>query len=522
MPRIQVYDRQVGNVGPVQERRYTAEDFGGNTQGLENLGRGIAGLGSVIAEREGQAEVSDLSAKMAKAQADYTIKWNDTLRTANPGDRDLANRFLKEYQDHVEEIGSQINTAAGREFFNERRNKTVEHFTVSSHAGMAELAGVKAVQDHVTRMNAYSSAVLSDPGSYEPIRASALADIEASVKTKGLSREAALQFETKARSQLATDAIEGWTKLDPEGTIKQLKEGRWDTEIDGDTKRQMLGMADQEIRAREAEAARQRAEAKRLREEAQAQTQNDFLEKMVKGSLNTRAVLSSNLDAFGSGSKETFIQMLKANAEKPVRTDPRVFSSLYERIHAPEGDPKKIVDENELNQYVIGRTVAYEDLIKLRGEISGKKTLEGQVDATLKTGFLSSVKGSITNSVPMLGKIDNIGDQKYYEAQAFVEQQIAARKKEGKSIAPLFDPKAPEFLGRQMGQFQRSAQDLMRDMSQNIQNQAATVPAPSVEPTPQPSALATPPPAKFPEIKRRPEESASDFLKRKKAKVAGN
>jgi len=522
MPKIQVYDRQVGNTGPIQERRYTAEDFGGNTQGLEMLGRGISNLGGAIAEREAQSEVSDLSAKMAKAQADYTNKWNDTLRTADPGDKEVANRFLKEYQDHVEELGSQIGTSAGREFFNQRRNATIEHFSVTAHAGQAELAGVKALQDHTTVVNSLSSSALSDPSSYEASRAALQADLNARVASGSLPRETALQLETKGRAEMARSAIEGWTKLDPEGTIKQLNEGRWNTEIDGDTKRQMLGMADQEIRARQAEAMRLRAEQERLKKEQQEVTQNDFLSKMVKGTLNTKTVLASNLEAFGSGSKEQFIQMLKANAERPARTDPRVFRDLYERIHLSEGDPKKIVNENELNQYVIAGNVAYEDLIRLRGEISGKKTLEGQVDATLKTGFLSSIKGSITNSVPMLGKVDNIGDQKYYEAQAFVEQQIAARKKEGKSIAPLFDPKAPEFLGRQMGQFQRTSQDIMRDMSQNIQSQAISEPTPEVQPTPQPSALATPPPSKLPEIQRKPGESAADFLKRKKAKVAGN
>jgi hypothetical protein len=232
---------------------------------------------------------------------------------------------------------------------------------------------------------------------------------------------------------------------------------------------------------------------------------------MSKGTLSVKEVLKSNLDAFGSGSKEQFIQMFKANADRPLKTDPRTFSELFKQIHLPEGDPNKITDDAQLNQFVIDRKLSFDDLGKLRGEIQGKKTMQGQMEANLKAKFISSVSGSITNSVPAIGMMDNIGDQKLYEFQFFVEQKIEAQRKAGKSLEPLFDPKSAEYLGQYVPQYQRTMEEIMRDAGNNMQMRpAGSGLAINPETSGTPAPTGTPAPKKG----RLPGESAADFLKR--------
>lgn len=83
----------------------------------------------------------------------------------------------------------------------------------------------------------------------------------------------------------------------------------------------------------------------------------------------------------------------------------------------------------------------------------------------------------------------------------------------GKSLEPLFDPTSAEYLGQYVPQYQRSAQEILRDMGSNMQMRPAgsgLAINPETSGTPPPRG--TPPP----KATRLPNESAADFLKRTK------
>lgn len=474
MPKIQTYERRVENPGVVQGRRMTAEDVGGG-EGLAMLGRGLATASDALMQREAQIETSDLSAKMAKLQADKQIEWGDALRKADPNDRDLAKRFTADFDKAAEELGANISTTAGRKFFEERKSQLGAHFATTTNAGMVELAAVKAGQDFQIELNSYSTSVRADPTAYESNLNGLLAGLNARVKSGALPRETALKLETASRAQLAKNTVQGWIEKDPAFAKKQLDSGKWDTQFDADVKQQMYGQVDAEVRGREAEAARMRAEQERLKKEAQQQTQNQFLDKMQKGTLTWKEVSASNLDAFGSGSKEQFVQLMKARAEKPMKTDPRVFRDILDRIHAPETNPKRISDDNEITSYAIKGLLDVSDLKFLRDEFQGRGTTQGRIEADAEHAFLEGQKGGITKSA--LGALDVAGDQKFYEFKLFVMKQRDAQRKAGKPVEDLFNPKKPEYLGNYVRQFTPTLQERSNKMVENMGTAKKEVPA---------------------------------------------
>lgn len=513
MPQLKVYEQQVNSVGAQEGRRATAADFADGAQGLQAVGQGLEAVGQEVARRHEQSEVSDLTAKFAQTQADYSKKWRETLAKADPGDTTIAEKFVEDFDNHVGDMGNDISTPGAQKFYQRQTAQMKLHFTEKAVEGQSVLAGVKAKQDYLQTVGQLSSSLYDDPSSYAHSKELMQSGIEAQVQSGQMTREVALQLETQGRTELAKSALNGWARLDPENTKKDLLSGRWDKEIDGDLKRQMIGRADEEIRGREAEAARARAEQKRILEEQQQQTQNTFLEAMNKGQLTSRKVLDSNLSAFGSGSKEQFIQMLKTAAEKPPKTDPATFNRIFQAINKPDGDKDKLTDENDLNHY-LGKGLTFEDIGRLRGEMQGKKTIQGRLEATVKNDFFNTYKSSITNSNPMLGKLDNIGDQKLYEFQYFIEQKVNQQRKEGKPVEALFNPNSDEFLGRYVSQYARTPQQQMADLRKNmyapITQEGLAAPVNGLPQSPTPGL---PPTQK---VQKLPGESAADFLKRKK------
>lgn len=229
--------------------------------------------------------------------------------------------------------------------------------------------------------------------------------------------------------------------------------------------------------------------AEKAKKDAQDRTQNTFLSRMQTNQLTVQDVLRSNLDPFGSGSKDEFLNMLKPKAGQ--RTDPATFNDLFTRIHAEDTDPNKIIDPNALNQYVIQDKLSMEDLSKLRGEIENRGTVDGENESQLKKGLFEVAKSSLTSSNPLLGIRDPAGDTQLQRFTSWFQTAYANGRKAGKSAQDLLSPDSKDYLGNQVKQYARSPQQIMNDLVSGV----TAAPAPKVEP-------------------RKQGESAADYLKR--------
>lgn len=511
MPVIREYNRRFSEgLGPQQERQRTADDFGAaEGRALTQLGQGVQKAGDALYKRAEQQELSDLNAKLSKVQADNSLELQDLIRTAQPGDRKVFEEFNKKAEERVKKVGEDLSTISGRNYFDQASSKIKNNLRVSTARTQAELDGEKAVLDYTDSVNNLSAGLVSDPSSLEISMDLHNQGIDNLVSQGLLPASEAAKLKQRGEKDLVKSSIRGWAKLNPEYAKDKLKAGEYDKILGGDAKVQMFGEIDQAIRAKEIEAERQKRRQKEILQEQQLNTQNKFLKEMTDGKLSTDQILNSNLEAFGSGSKEQFLRMLRTVNEKGgrLKTNPNTFIALFDRINLPEGDPKKINSEAELNDY-LGNGLDYGDLNKLRQEMAGTKTEKGRIENSFRKQLFDIAKGQLTKSNPLVGVADPQGDENLLLFQQFAYEQMEEHKKAGKPLKDLFDPTSKDYLGKYIQNYKRTPQEIMRAQMQQLQaTQPSTLTDSLNDTNPQPPGQKAKP-------ARNPGESISSYLER--------
>lgn len=512
MPKIREYQQQVEAPGALNFRRAQAEDMGIG-QGLSQLGRGATQLGETVAKRAEQNDISDLTAKVADAHVRLTKQLNDQIQNGTL----KAEDFQRVFDDEMGKVTADASTYAGQQFATRMQAQLKEHFVEKAIAGQAHLAGEKAKANYLQMSNGLSTTLMDDPSQFALAKSMHDASLDEMVKSGGLPADAAAHLKVKGASDLAESAVRGWIKLNPEDAKAQLTAGKWNDLVSGDVKKQLFHESDMAINAKRIEEERRQKEIEKALEAKKEQTRNDFLVQMEKGSLSAKDILGSNLDAFGSGSKHTFLEMLKASGDSKLRTDPAAFIDAFKRIHLPDDDPKKLRDEEDLNQLLIGRKVTFEDLNKLRGEFQGRKTTEGQIEAELKKNVIKMAESSLTRTNPLMGIRDPQGDEQMQKFLTYFLTEFENQKKKGKNARDLLDPGSPDYLGKSVAQFARSPQQIMKDMAKmatSSSTDGGLQSTPGVSPSPDASPSALPSPGPSGDRARRPGESIQEYMKR--------
>lgn len=511
MPVIREYTPQTRSLGPISQAEHSADMYGAaEARAVGQLGQAVMNTGELMAKRIDQQNTSDVTAKLTKANADLAIDLQNTIRTAAPGDKKVFEDYEKRVEETIGAIGDEASTLTARSFFTEASARIKGQLANTAAQGQAELAGIKAVTDYTDTINNLSSAVMADPSSIQLQRELHKQAINNLVATGQLPSAKALELQTRGETELAKASVRGWIELNPEYAKKKLKDGAFDKELGADGKVQLFGEAEQAVRAKEIEIERRERQQEKILKKNQQLTQNDFLQNMVEGKLTSKDILASNLDAFGSGSKEQFLNMLKmANSpENKLKTDGDTMIQLYSRIHLPDGDPNKLVDENELNAY-FGRGLSLTDLNHLRDEMQGRQTEAGQIENDMKKQIIEIAKGKLTKSNPLTGFKDPTGDE---NMQRFMVNFMATYKEErakGTSARELLDPDSPKYLGKNIAQYVRTPQQIMRDLAPRRAQTPGT--GLTLAPSTAPAYAAPPKPKPLP---RQPNESAADYLKR--------
>lgn len=504
MPTIREYSQQVRTPGPIDRGYDTPEQHGAaSARGLQTLGNTISQVGNVVARREEQENVSSVTAEIAKANADLAIEFQQIMRTTEPGDKAPFEEFSKKVDDTLGKVGELATTRAARQFHQEASIRIKGQLYKSIDSGQADLAGVKAENDYRGTFNNLSATAMADPSSLQLQRELHEGAVNNLVNSGLLPADKAAEMRVKGNAQLVQSAVRGWAQLNPDYAKSKLDSGEFDKDLGADGKAQMYGEIDQSIRARRAEEERQIRLQERELELKQRATQNDLLKKFVGNTLSEKDILNSNLEPFGSGSKDQFIGMLeRANkGGKALETNSHTMISLFNRIHLPDGDPQKIVDENELNEY-FGRGLSFADLNKLRDEMQGANTEEGKIEASLKKQTMEFAKSKLSKANPLMGIRDPEGDENLQRFMTFFFQEYAEQRRQGVPASKLLNPDSPEYLGKYVNNFSKDPSEIMRSLTRRK----------TVTPLPINGATAAP-------VARPPRnagESAADYLKRTK------
>lgn len=493
MPLVHEYAPDAPVAGPFNTRQARDLDTGNVGNALSRVGTQISDIGSQIHQRDAQSEISDLTAKMAAAHADMTDGLNDTLQKADPGDKTVADNFMQNYDDKMGELGDNLSTPEAQSYFQKANAQMRAHFMVSSIQGQATLAGQKSVDDYKTTVSNNSSALLNDPSSFQLLNNLHGQLVQNMVENGSLPSNKAEELTTQGQGELAKSAVRGWINLDPNLAKQQLAKGQWDTYFSGDVKYQLQKEADQGINAQRIEQNRQQEQQKQVLQQQQTATQNQLLQKITDGTATTKDIMNSNLEPFGSGSKEQMLKLQEQANNEKIKTDSGTYINLFDRIHAPDGDPKKITDENDLNQY-LGNGLTLKDLKDLRTEVQGGKTQDGQIAAKLQDAFMENAKHQLTGTNPMLGIHDPQGDEQFQGFLATALPAIEKAKQAGVKATDLFDPKSPQYMGNMLNAFKRTPEQVVQSLG-NQSNSNSAVGNSSAPSSTTTQSAATPPAA---------------------------
>jgi len=152
-------------------------------------------------------------------------------------------------------------------------------------------------------------------------------------------------------------------------------------------------------------------------------------------------------------------RILTANSREgnhDVKTYGPGFYDLFRQVHAPEGDPNRITNPQQLWSHIGPKgDLTVSGLEKLTSEIEAKRSPEGAAEAEMKKQFLANARAQITGTDEGLHIKDPKGDELYLKFLAQVLPAYDAGRKEGKSPTQLLNPDSPDYIGKTISGFKR-------------------------------------------------------------------
>lgn len=490
MPQILPEYQQRTNVsgaglgpGPV---RPASSGVGEGIQDLAGGEQAVVKANDLIKER-------DAATWSAKALSDTQSAWlqqlEDRKLKAEPGAPNFTPSVLKDFDASATEVAQGAPTRQSKQFMSERLyalREELQRNAMSFEAASRVQNNINTGKDSVDKA---ANELVNNPTLFT----TRLAERNALFDAMPLQAEQKQKLKEYAQSELAKYSVIGRINANPANMLVELKAG--DSKdpavraLDPAARLELEVRARQTLNAQYIDQEHQMALAKQALELQQKKTQNGFLSAMQNGQLTADRVLNSNLDPFGSGSKDEFLNMLRARDKAP-KTDSTTFNELFARINLPDTAPGKITNANQLNSYLIDGRLDIQDLDKLRAEVEHKGTADGEAEAKLKSGIFEVAKSTLTKSNPLIGLQDPIGDENLQRFTSWFLSEYQRQRGAGKTPTELLSPDSPDYLGKRITNYVRNPQQIMQDVLKS-----ATTPAVSA-------------------IPRKEGESAEDYLKR--------
>jgi hypothetical protein len=444
------------------EQIFTSASQGGAVgQALQGFGQDVRQLGGALQQRQSQREVSALNAEFAKAQAELTVEWNETLRTADPNDPDVAERFRSErVKSRLDAIGETAKSREGRDYFTRLSAGLGANFLVSTENGMAQLSEVAAVQSFETVKNQFGDALLADPMSLDQVNGLADMTLEGYVQRFGLSRENALKMQTELKQSNAETAAYGRIDRNPEEAKAFVQAGGYSEFLDGAKTAQLLRYADSVQEGRIA------AEKRRRQEVADARAV-ELVNSVVRddGSIDLDSVEATKAralrDARITGDTETafktfrFLDSLVDEGSGVAKLNsPVVQADLLRRAALPPGDPNRLTADEATG--FIGRGVDF-SFVKNQvvPTIQRAASPDGQNDNQRVDAHLGIVRSQLgLGEGPFSAFTNNPRAQQAFERyKTYFYGELAKRQDQGQSLSDILNEGSPTFIGSALQNF---------------------------------------------------------------------
>jgi len=432
-------------------------------EGLQDLAGGTQAVVKAIDVVKERDAATWSAQTLSNTQSSWMQQLEDRKLKADPGAPNFTPTLLKDFDAQANQVAQGAPTRQSKQFMTERLLALREE--LQRNAMSFEAAS--RVQNNVNVASKSIESASTELQNNPHLFTQRLAERNALFDAMPLTAEQRQQLKDKAEKEMAYNSVVGMIQMHPANMLATLKSGdSTDPAIRALSPEQRVqaeGHARQAINAQYIDQEHQLTLAKQAEELRQKQTQNTFLQRMSDGKLDAQTVLNSNLAPFGSGSKDEFLNMLKARDKAP-KTDSATFNELFARINLPDGATGKVTDANQLNPYLIDGRLDIQDLDKLRAEVEHKGTADGEAEAKLKSGLIEVAKSTLTHSNPLIGLQDPIGDENLQRFTSWFLGEYQKQRGAGKSAAELLDPDSPEYLGKRIRSYVRGPQDIMQDV----------------------------------------------------------
>jgi hypothetical protein len=475
MPQIRGYERQVSAEGGIPSRQSNPSDFGGT--GLSELGNATQAMGQDLAYAQrnmehasSQRAVTDVHTALSMIRGRYTELAAETETIAKPGDTEVGKKFLfgpsgegdeGSLKGTLDSYREQIEDPVALQTFDRGAADLTEHFTVHWANVQTRMAAAHAKNSYLNMVEAAKNDVESHPETADLIlRQTHFAINDPDGLYARIPSEKRDELFAASRRDIHEFMIRGMIRKDPVNTLAALQQGKWNSELDAEKKVVLESTAQTAIHANKVAADQALAEFDKQRLRLARASETGLLEKLMmhdqdpaKNKMVTpRDILDSELAHYAPEKALTLINVLHARsrerAENPQHTNPVVMHNLFKRIHLPDGNPKKLLDTDDVYKEYIRGNLKFEDMNHLRREIVEARSPDGSVFGREKAEFFKRVEPQITKPGPFGVYADPTTPEHFYRFTQDVDALITKYHKDGKDPRILFDPSSKEYVGR--------------------------------------------------------------------------
>lgn len=419
-----------------------------------------------------QPEITKLTSQAALGFANLTSQYNQQINAANGDPNKVGQPFMDNTLDpFIEKLTESATTPAGRDFAEKYGNTLRQHFGQKMAADQVTYAGASATQSMRTTTNALSVAANADPSTVDAGLQLAEANVDAMVKSLGLSADDASKMKTEllanSKASITFGALEGMASKNPEQTAQDLQDGKLDGLLTN-----LLPDQQQGIRTYIAGQVKAKAVADRAAVAQQQKQQKQDFETRVSSIQASGAQKDGNVfygpDAINSvysgpnalaytpygmahpTEVRTFFKSMQTandeyNSGKTVQSDAATVQDMYNRAALPDTDPNHLT-KLEVQQSLISHHISASVAGQFSKMIDAKDPTKA-ADEKRYNQWLTSVKPLIFPTGTSSAGAGAAYSQKWFQFMQDARQIYdASMGKQGASSADLLNPQSKNYI----------------------------------------------------------------------------
>lgn len=477
MARIPVYlsKQPIPQAKPIVVNPNT---FSGAAEGVSALGKQVGVLEERLKQKKTNQQISQMSADAATAQAELSTQWEHVKNTADPNDPDVGKKFYDEVvQPRLDQIAQTATTDDAKNHAIRLTAAMKGDFIRSTAEGQAELAGVAAVQNHLTTRNQLSTAAEADPFNLDHLLAMSTTAIDALRAQGNIDPKQLAKLQEEDQSSIVAGAVLGKIDRNPAQAAKDVASGMYDNYIDGAQKEKLIRAAEERQKSDLAEARANQSYAlqnQRIEGEKAASKIINSLIDPDTGAINVppdafKALLDPKLDTPGAaGLKQSMFTFLETrlNAQKTQGTNPAVFEDLRRRSALGPDDPDHLTVQDLLKAAGSG-DISSTDFKTLKSYMDFSQSQGSKFEMSQVKEVINGMKTAVTGRSDITG-VDSEGDQRFAAFSREAMDAYVRGRENNIPHADLINPKSQYYIGNIAQGYILNPRQKMDSMQNNL------------------------------------------------------